>query len=157
MHDLKLIRDDPDGFDRALARRGLEPVTATLLELDRKRREALTRAQEIQQRRNKLAKEVGEAKRKGADATVLMAEAECGKTEQAEAESRAAELGSELDRWLASLPNLPAPEVPDGTDDSANREIRRVGQPPTFDFAPKTHDEIGTGLGFMDFERAAKI
>jgi seryl-tRNA synthetase len=157
MHDLKLIRDDPEGFDRALARRGLEPLAESLLALDRERREALTRAQEIQSRRNKLAKEVGEAKRKGADSTVLLAEAERGKVEQAEAESRATELGEELDGWLASLPNLPAPEVPDGRDESANQEIRRVGEPRSFDFRPKTHDEIGTALGLMDFERAAKI
>ena len=157
MHDLKLIRDDPEGFDRALVRRGLEPLANSLLALDRERREALTRAQEIQSRRNKLAKEVGEAKRKGADSTVLMAEAERGKVEQAEAESRAAELTAELDGWLASLPNLPAPEVPDGPDESANKELRRVGEPRAFIFPPRAHDEIGTALGLMDFERAAKI
>jgi seryl-tRNA synthetase len=157
MHDHKAIRDDPEGFDRALARRGLEPVAASLLELDRERREALTRAQEIQARRNKLAKEVGEAKRKGAGATTLMAEAERGKVEQAEAESRAAALGEELGRRLAEIPNLPAPEVPDGRDESGNREIRRVGAPRNFGFQLKPHDEIGEGLGLMDFARAAKI
>jgi len=157
MHDHKAIRDDPEGFDRALARRGLEPVAASLLELDRERREALTRAQEIQARRNKLAKEVGEAKRKGAGATTLMAEAERGKVEQAEAESRAAALGEELDRRLAEIPNLPAPEVPDGRDESGNREIRRVGAPRNFGFQLKPHDEIGEGLSLMDFARAAKI
>ncbi len=157
MHDLKAIRDDPEDFDRALARRGLEPVAASLLELDRERREALTRAQEIQARRNKLAKEVGEAKRKGAGATTLMAEAERGKAEQTEAESRAAALGEELDRRLAEIPNLPAPEVPDGCDESGNREIRRVGAPRNFGFQLKPHDEIGEGLGLMDFARAAKI
>ena len=93
MHDLKLIRDDPQGFDRALSRRGLQPVSASILEIDRERREALTRAQEIQARRNKLAKEIGEAKRKGGDAAALMAEAEQGKAAQADAESRAAARG----------------------------------------------------------------
>src|SRR5215510_2071425 len=105
MHDLKLIRDDPKGFDRGLARRGLEPLTDSLLALDRERREALTRAQEIQSRRNKLAKEIGEAKRKGADAAALMNEAERGKIEQGAIESRATELEGELERWLASIPN----------------------------------------------------
>ena len=157
MHDLKAIRDDPESFDRALVRRELEPVAASILELDRRRREALTGAQEIQARRNKLAKQVGEAKRKGGDAAALMAEAERGKTEQAEAESRAVALGEELDRRLAWIPNLPAPEVPDGRDQSANREIRRVGEPRNVDFALKPHDEIGTALGLMDFERAAKM
>jgi seryl-tRNA synthetase len=76
-----------------------------------------------------------------------MAEAERGKVEQAEAESRAAELTAELDGWLASLPNLPAPEVPDGPDESANKELRRVGEPRAFNFPPKAHDEIGTALG----------
>ncbi|HEX6101659.1 MAG TPA: serine--tRNA ligase, partial [Alphaproteobacteria bacterium] len=157
MHDLKLIRDDPQGFDRALARRGLQPVAASILELDRERREALTRAQEIQARRNKLAKEIGEAKRKGGDAAALLAQADQGKAEQAEAESRAAALGEELEQRLAGLPNLPAPEVPDGPDETANREIRRVGQPRDFPFAPKPHDDIGMGLGLMDFERAARM
>ncbi|MDF2764835.1 MAG: Seryl-tRNA synthetase, partial [Rhodospirillales bacterium] len=157
MHDLKLIRDDPEGFDRALARRGLQLVAASILELDRERREALTRAQEIQARRNKLAKEIGEAKRKGGDAAALLMQADQGKAEQAEAESRAAALGEELEQRLAGIPNLPAPEVPDGPDETANREIRRVGQPREFPFAPKQHDEIGSGLGLMDFERAAKM
>jgi seryl-tRNA synthetase len=157
MHDLKLIREDPEGFDRALARRGLQPVAASILELDRERREALTRAQEIQARRNKLAKEIGEAKRKGGDAAALLAQADQGKAEQAEAESRAAALREELEQRLAGIPNLPAPEVPDGPDETANREIRRVGQPREFPFAPKQHDEIGSGLGLMDFERAAKM
>jgi seryl-tRNA synthetase len=157
MHDIKLIRDDPEGFDRALARRGLAPLSADILELDRERREALTRAQEIQARRNKLAKEIGEAKRKGGDAAALMGESEQGKSEQAEAESRAGALGEELDQRLASIPNLPAPEVPDGYDEAANKELRRVGEPRTFPFAPKPHDEIGAALGLMDFERAAKM
>jgi seryl-tRNA synthetase len=157
MHDPKAIRDDPEGFDRALARRGLEPAAGAILEIDRARREALTRAQDIQARRNKLAKEIGEVKRKGGDAAALMADAERGKAEQAEAESRAAALGEDLDRRLATIPNLPAPEVPDGPDESANRELRRVGKPRDFDFAPKAHDEIGTALGLMDFERAAKM
>jgi seryl-tRNA synthetase len=157
MHDLKLIRDDPEGFDRALARRRLQPLSASLLELDRERREALTRSQEIQARRNKLAKEIGEAKRKGGDAAALMAEAEQGKSEQAEAESRATALGGELDQRLAGIPNLPAPEVPDGPDETANKELRRVGAPREFPFQPKPHDEIGTALGLMDFERAARM
>jgi seryl-tRNA synthetase len=157
MHDLKLIRDDPQGFDRALGRRGLQPVSASILEIDRERREALTRAQEIQARRNKLAKEIGEAKRKGGDAGALLADADQGKAEQAQAESRAAVLGEELEQRLASLPNLPAPEVPDGPDETANKELRRVGTPRDYSFQPKPHDEIGTALGLMDFERAAKM
>ncbi len=157
MHDLKLIRDDPGGFDRALARRGLQSISAAILELDRERREALTRAQELQARRNKLAKEVGEAKRKGADSSALMMEGERGKAEQAVTESRAEALGKELDQLLATIPNLPQPEVPDGADESANREIRRVGAPRNFGFPPKPHDEIGVALGLMDFERAAKM
>jgi seryl-tRNA synthetase len=157
MHDLKAIRDDPDGFDRALARRGLPAIAAEILKMDRARREALTRAQEIQARRNKLAKEIGEAKRKGGDAAALMAEAERGKTEQAASDSRAAALGEELEQRLAGIPNLPAPEVPDGPDESANRELRRIGEPRRFAFPPKAHDEIGTALGLMDFDRAAKM
>jgi seryl-tRNA synthetase len=157
MHDLKLIRDDPQGFDRALGRRGLQPVSASILEIDRERRESLTRGQEIQARRNKLAKEIGEAKRKGGDAAALLADADRGKAEQAAAESRAAMLGEKLDQLLATIPNLPAPEVPDGPDETANTELRRVGTPGGHPFQPKPHDEIGAALGLMDFERAAKM
>src|SRR6185503_12742110 len=76
---------------------------------------------------------------------------------QAKTADEAAELRRQLDDLLAGLPNLPAPDVPDGADESANRELRRVGTPPSFDFPPLPHDAIGERLGLMDFGRAAKL
>jgi seryl-tRNA synthetase len=157
MHDLKAIRDDPQGFDRALARRFLPAAAAMLVALDRERREALTRAQEMQARRHRLAKEIGEAKRTGGEAPHLVAEAEAVRAKQAEAEAEAARLERELERAVEVIPNLPAPEVPDGPDETANVELRRIGTPREFGFAPKSHEEIGTALGLMDFESAAKM
>ena len=76
---------------------------------------------------------------------------------EAKAAAKAAELRKYIDELLASLPNLPASDVPDGPDESANRELRRVGEPPRFNFAPRAHEAIGERLGLMDFARAARL
>ena len=157
MHDLKWIRENPAAFDRGLARREIAPLSEQVLALDRQRREALAAAQEIQARRNRLAKEIGGAKGRGENAADLLTQAEQGKAEQAEAEVRAKALEEETEALLATIPNLPAEDVPDGADAAANREVRRVGRPPEFPFAVRAHDEIGERLGLMDFERAAKL
>jgi seryl-tRNA synthetase len=157
MHDLKTIRDDPAAFDAGLRRRGLPPQSADILALDARRRGAQTRLQEQQQRRNEVSRQVGAAKSKGQDAAALMAEVTQLKDamDAAAAEEQAA--GKELDDLLAGIPNLPAPDVPDGADADANVEIRRHGNPRNFPFTPKQHFEIGEALGLMDFEAAAKL
>jgi len=157
MFDIKWIRDNPDAFDRALGTRGMEPMAAALIALDARRRDALTRAQEIQAERNRLAKEIGAAKARGEDAADIIARVSRSKQEQADAEEVARQAEGELEGALAALPNLPADGVPVGADEAANVELRRWGEPRSFDFAPREHFDIGEALGLMDFDAAAKL
>jgi seryl-tRNA synthetase len=157
MHDLKTIRDDPTAFDAALRRRGLAPQSADILDLDARRRAAQTRLQEHQQRRNEVSKQVGAAKSKGGDASALMAEVAQLKDAMQVTEAEEQQVAAALDALLQSIPNLPAADVPEGADESANLEIRRHGQQRNFPFAPKQHFEVGEQLGLMDFAAAAKL
>ena len=157
MFDIKWIRDDPEAFDAGLARRGLDPQSPALLALDQTRREAQTRAQELQTRRNELSKIIGRARAAGENAEVEIQEVASSKKEQAAAEDAAKARGVDLESALAELPNLPLEDVPDGADEDDNIEVRRWGEPKSFSFAPKEHFEIGEGLGMMDFETAAKM
>lgn len=159
MHDIKAIRDYPQAFDASLARRGLPPASATLLELDEARRANLTALQEAQARRNAASKEVGKAK--GAKdekrAAELMAEVASLKDLLAAGEEAERKIEADLAAALAVIPNLPRDDVPDGKDETGNVEVRRVGEPRAFDFAPKQHFELGEALGLMDFETAGKV
>jgi seryl-tRNA synthetase len=157
MHDLRFIREQPDAFDTGLARRGLAPMAAQVLDLDAKRRAAQTAMQEMQQRRNEASKEIGAAKKSGGNADALVAEVQSLKERMTAAEEEERGLAAELKAILETLPNLPAADVPDGKDETQNREERRVGTPHDFNFAPKQHFEIGEALGLMDFETAAKL
>jgi seryl-tRNA synthetase len=157
MHDLRSIRDNPEEFDRGLVRRGLSPRAAEILERDRAWRAAETRAEEARARRNRLAREIGARKRRGEPIAELLRQSAEDKDIETAAAQEAARLQREIDDLLASLPNLPAPEVPDGPDDSANQVLRQVGDPPRFDFAPRPHEAIGEGLGLMDFARAGRL
>ncbi len=157
MLDLRWIRDHPDQLDRGLARRGLPPSAGEILELDSRRRRAQTRLQELQARRNERSRLIGVARSKGEDAAPLMAEVAGLKDEMQAAEAEEQAAAAALDRLLEGLPNLLAPEVPDGPDAGANVELRRVGEPPACDVPPRQHFEIGEGLGLMDFAAAAKI
>src|SRR5579883_1231440 len=157
MFDLKWIRENPDSFDRGLARRGLQPMAARVLELDRQWREAQTGAEQLQAERNKLSKEIGAAKAKGQDASDILGRVAKTKDEQAALEASAAERRGEIDAVLATLPNLPAGDVPVGRDETGNVEIRQHGTPPSFPFATKDHVAIGEGLRLMDFARAGKL
>jgi seryl-tRNA synthetase len=157
MHDIKFIREIPEAFDAGLKRRGLEALSPRLLAIDAERRRLMNEAQEIQARRNKAAKEIGAIKSKGGDASAIMAQVAADKDAEAAADSSAKEKEAELESALMTIPNLPASDVPDGADESANVEFRKVGAPPVFDFKPKAHDELGVALGLMDFDAAAKL
>ncbi len=161
MHDIKIIRDDPDAFDRALARRGFAPRAVELIALDDRRRAAIAELQRSQERRNAASKEIGAAMalKDAAAATALKAEVAKLKTDMPGLEAAEKAAGLRLDEELAAIPNLPAPETPDGKDENDNVEIRRHGAPPRFPegFQPKEHFELGEGLGLMDFESAAKL
>ena len=157
MFDLKLIRDDAAAFDRGLARRGLLPKSAEILALDRDWRAAETKAQELQAERNKAAREIGAAKNKGADTAELLRQVGESKEAQARLEAEAARLKAAIDDLLASIPNLPAADVPEGKDETGNKLVRSHGTPRIMNFPPKDHVAIGEGLGEMDFARAGKL
>ncbi|KAF0138593.1 MAG: seryl-tRNA synthetase [Rhodospirillaceae bacterium] len=160
MFDMRWIRDNPDVFDYGLVRRGLAHLAEQVLALDMARREAQTRAQDLQSRRNRLAKEIGAARSRGEDVSALLAQGMADKDAQREVEAQVARLTDKLEGpqgLLMALPNLPAGDVPDGQDESANVELRRVGTLPVFSFPPREHDAIGTALDLMDFERAGRL
>ena len=157
MFDIRWIREEPDAFDAAMTRRGLAPLSAEVLALDARRREAQTALQTLQTRRNEASKAIGEAKRKGEDAAAAMAEVAGLKDEMAAAEESERALGVELQDLLSGLPNAPLPEVPEGADESANVEVRSHLEPRKFNFTPKEHYELGEDLGLLDFEAAAKL
>jgi len=157
MLDLKLIRTQPEILDQALQRRGKPPVSAEILDLDTKHRAALTELQTCQTNRNALAKQFGEAKRKGEDTIALSADSDYLKTKISRWEKEVDTYEQDLHGLLSTLPNLPASDVPEGQDESQNKLVRTVGTLPTFDFTPKAHFDLGEALGLMDFERATKI
>lgn len=156
MHDIRSIRDNPAAFDAGMARRGVEPLSSRILELDQERRACQTQAQELQARRNEASKLIGAYKKDGKDAQPLLDEVAAIKEKMPQLEEREKELGAELDRILASYPNIPAPDVPDGKDENDNVEIRRIGTPTVIANA-KQHFELGEALGLMSFDLAAKL
>ena len=165
MFDIKAIRDNPTVFDKGLERRGIlgegvgKFTSRQILDLDETRRAHVTKLQEVQARRNAASKEIGAAKKAKDEATAatLMAEVNTLKDELAKGEAREKELDAEIEKALAVIPNLPLDEVPFGTDETGNVEVRRWGEPGKFDFKPRQHFEIGEALGLMDFESAAKV
>ena len=157
MHDIKLIRDNPAQFDAGLAKRGLAPLSAQILDLDQRRRAAQTQFQEGQARRNEASKQIGMVMKQGGDADALKAEVAALKDKLTEAEALEKVLADEIDALLMRIPNIPSDEVPVGADEHGNVELRRVGTPPRLDFTPLAHDELGEKLGLMDFEGAAKM
>src|SRR5204862_4149638 len=140
-----------------LTRRGLPPSATEILALDRSWRAAETRAQEAQARRNRVAREIGAAKKRGEDIAPLLRQTTEDRETELQAGAEAAQLRARIDEILAGLPNLPAAEVPDGPDETANRVLRHHGEPPRFDFTPLSHEAVGERLGMMDFARAAKL
>ncbi|EKS28117.1 serine--tRNA ligase [Afipia felis] len=159
MHDIRSIRDNPAAFDAALKRRGLEPLSASLLAIDEKRRGAIQEAEQALARRNAASKEIGEAK-KIKDATradALMNEVAALKAKLPEMEAAAKGFEDELKTALAQIPNLPLDEVPDGADEHGNVQHHVYGAARNYSFKPKEHVALGEGLGFMDFETAAKL
>jgi len=159
MHDIKSIRENPDAFDRGLARRGLPAESKRLLAIDERRRAVIGKLEHAQARRNAASKEIGEAKKtKDEDeAAKLMAEVAELKAAIPAMEAEEKSVSEELEKALAQIPNLPLPEVPDGTDEHGNVEHHKFGAKRDYAFAPKQHFELGEALGQMDFETAAKL
>ena len=156
MLDLKWLREEPAAFDAALVRRGGWPGAADVLSLDAKKREVETRLQEQQALRNRLSREIGQRRGEGPPSAEMIARMAAIKDAVKQGEEELRRLEAELDALLATFPNVLAPDVPDGLDETHNVVVRTVGEPRSFAFAPKAHDEVGARLG-MDFERAAKL
>ncbi len=159
MHDIRFIRENPDAFDRALARRGLPPQARRLIALDEKRREKILALETAQARRNAASKEIGEAKKtKDEEKTKgLLIEVAALKESIPAMEAQEKAASRELENMLAEIPNLPLDDVPDGKDEKDNVEHHRFGAMRNYAFTPKQHFDLGEALGQMDFETAAKL
>ena len=158
MHDIRLIRENPEAFDAALARRGVAAQSGSILALDMARRAVATKMQDVQNHRNEASKAIGAAMGRGDSAGAEALKAEVAKLKNVlptiEQEDR--ELTAAQQDALASLPNLPDPEVPDGVDETQNVEVSRWGAPRQFNFTPLEHADLGPALG-LDFETGALI
>mgnify|MGYP001589304138 FL=1 len=157
MHDIRFIRENPEAFDAGLKKRNLAPLSVELLEIDKRRRAAISESEGLQARRKALSQQIGIAKRKGEPAEALMAEVAALEESLKKGEAEAARFDEELTHRLEVLPNLPFDEVPEGTDEHGNVEIRRHGNQRNFSFAPKDHVALGEATGEMDFAQAVKI
>lgn len=158
MHDIRAIRENPDVFDAAVARRGDAPVSSEILALDEARRAKINAAETAQADQNKASKQVGAAKTSGDEAEFERLRALVGekKAEVATMQAEAKELDVQLTEKLAWIANLPADDVPDGADEDDNVEVTTWGNVPSFDFTPKEHFDIAGVAASMDFETAAK-
>ncbi|MGC8468911.1 MAG: serine--tRNA ligase, partial [Acetobacteraceae bacterium] len=158
MHDLRWLREDPEGFVAAIARRGVDAAAAAraVVALDAARRGRIAEEQARQTRRNELARAVAEGRRRGEDTSALEAEAQSLRAGEAEAKAGAEEMAAFFGR-LDSVPNRLDADVPDGPDEQCNVEVHRRGAPPAFDFTPRQHFELGETLGLMDFAGAAAL
>ncbi|MGZ0188148.1 MAG: serine--tRNA ligase, partial [Alphaproteobacteria bacterium] len=155
MLDVRWARENPEALDKALARRGVAPISARVLALDVDRRSAQTRFQDAQSQRREASKAIGQAKAKGEDASKAMAAVALLKADADTAEQAEKAAAAELDALMATLPNVPHDDVPDGLNEDDNVLVRTVGSPGEFTFEPKDHIVLGAPLG-MDFDAGAK-
>ncbi|HKB58996.1 MAG TPA: serine--tRNA ligase [Gallionellaceae bacterium] len=157
MLDIQTLRNDLAGVATRLAARGYALDTARFEQLEAQRKTLQTRTQELQARRNATSKQIGQAKAKGEDVSGIMAEVGKLGEELKQLEAELPGILQEMDAFLSGIPNLPHESVPPGKSEADNVELRRVGEPPRFDFEVQDHVSIGEGLGGLDFETAAKI
>ncbi len=157
MLDPRLIRNELEDTAKQLARRGMILDTKAIAELERRRKELQVTAERLQNERNSRSKMIGKAKAAGEDIQPLLDEVSDLGEEMKRAQDDLSTVQTELQSMLLAIPNIPSPDVPDGSDEEDNREERRWGTPREFDFAPKDHVDLGTALCGMDFEAATKI
>jgi seryl-tRNA synthetase len=156
--DIRLLREQPEAVEQGLSARGESPTPVReILTLDAERRRLTREAEDLKAERNRVSEAIGQAKRRGEDASGEQARMrEVGERIKAlDAEIKRVE--QDIERLLQQLPNLPHPSVPPGLTEAQNVEVRRWGTPPQFAFAPRPHEELGERLGLLDFERAAKL
>jgi seryl-tRNA synthetase len=157
MLDPKLLRTDPEDVARRLAPRGFELDVGRLSELEERRKSLQVAAQELQAERNARSKQIGRAKAAGEDIQPLLDQVSDLGARLKAAEEELASVQERVRETALGIPNLPHPSVPAGRDEADNREERRWGEPPRFDFEPRDHVELGAGPGWMDLEAAARI
>ena len=157
MLDIKWIREFPEALDEALKNRNIAPISDKIIEVDTQGRDAVSKLQQLQSRRNELAALIGRAKQNGENTSIYENEASQIKQDIADLEKNAEKFSEQLNDILARIPNIPLADVPIGKDENANKCVRTVGEPPKFDFIPKAHYEIGEALGMMDFQNATKL
>jgi len=157
MLDVKLLRDDLATVKMRMATRGSEINWEEFASLDRERRDALANLERLKERKNRLSGEIGRLKKSGGDPTTLMGEVEEMSESIRNGEEPLAKIESRFEKFMLTVPNLPNPKVPVGKGSEDNREVRRWGDPPKFDFPAKNHWDIGEELGILDFARAAKL
>ncbi|HXM62752.1 MAG TPA: serine--tRNA ligase [Terriglobales bacterium] len=159
MLDLGFVRDNLPLVEEKLRQRGMKPaeVLKNFAQIDAQRRQAITSAETMKAQRNRSTEEIAKLKKSGQDASALIAETKQLREHVEELGKAAEEYETRLQQILVGIPNIPHPSVPVGKSADDNVEVRRWGTPPTFEFAPKPHWEIGEQLGVLDLERAAKI
>jgi seryl-tRNA synthetase len=157
MLDMNLLRTDLEGVAKRLADRPFALDTAAFRALEDERKRVQGRTQELQAKRNAFAKQIGQAKSQGEDVSALMAEAAAANAELEGLPKELDAVQAKLHALLAVVPNVPHESVPVGRSSEDNVEVRRIGTPRTFGFAPRDHVDLGAGLGGLDFERATKI
>ncbi|MBV8630908.1 MAG: serine--tRNA ligase, partial [Silvibacterium sp.] len=159
MLDLSFVRANLELVEQKLRDRGQDPaeLLVNFRALDIQRRARITEAEQLKAQLNKLSEDVARLKRSGQDAAALLEQARPLKLRMEGLEAAAAESEAKMQAILTRIPNLPLADVPVGKSEQDNVEIKRWGEIPKFDFAPKPHWELGEQLGILDFERAAKI
>lgn len=157
MLDIKWIREFPKALDEALKNRNSAPISEKVIEVDTQRRDAMSKLQQLQSRRNELAALIGRAKQNKENTSVYENEASQIKQDIVNLEQDAERFSSQLNEILSAIPNIPLSDVPVGKDETSNKCVRMVGEPPKFDFKPKAHYEIGEALSMMDFQNASKL
>ncbi|MCL6522590.1 MAG: serine--tRNA ligase [Firmicutes bacterium] len=158
MLDLRWVREHPEEVRAGMRAKGVDEAPLDeLLAADRLWREALAELEGLRATRNRVSEEIGRRRRAGEAAEELVAEMRSAGERIKELEAAVREQEARIREALLAIPNLPAPDVPPGPDESANVELRRAGEPRRFDFEPLPHWELGVRLGILDFERAGKI
>lgn len=157
MIDIKFIRDHPGDFQNYLNKRGIKMDPSEILKIDSERRHAITELQSLQQQRNDLSKEIGQARSNKSLSEKLMAQVAAIKISMESFEKKEKELTERLEQFLLHMPNIPLADVPVGKDEKSNVEVKRWGTPKTFSYPVLAHDELGEALQLMDFKAAANL
>lgn len=157
MLDIKLIRSDPSKVEAALRTRGKEPTVQTVIELDAQLRRLQTESQTLQEKKNDLAQQIAAKRRSGETTDVLVQQGQAVREQLTTLEEQTAAAKERLREVMLAIPNLPCDDAVIGPDETANKELRKVGAKPLFPFTPKEHHILGEELGLLDMPKAAKL